>query len=150
MHDKHYLLAITLTMLLACSTHMISIDYDTYMQNQASYKNEDIIITAEIGQVLDNYEVFEGKRIETHALISHFEERDSMVWHLILEKEGKKLRAYEDDFLGFVPPDAVYLARWAKNEGGSVTARGELRKGGMELNQLTYKSLIVNTSAIPT
>jgi len=147
---RYYVITILLTILFACSTHITRIDSNTYLQNQALYKNEEVIIAADIAQVLDNYEVFEGRRIEITAPISHFEERDSMVWHLILEKEGKKLRAYEDDFLGYVPPDAVYLARWAKHEGGYVTARGKLFKGGMELDQLTYKSLIVNTSAIPT
>ena len=69
---------------------------------------------------------------------------------LILEKDGRQLRAYEDDFLKYVPADAVYLARWAKNEGGYVTVRGRLLDERMELNQLAYKNLIVDTSAIPT
>lgn len=147
---RHYGWAVILTMLLGCSTRITRIDADTFLNNQALYKNADVIITADLAQVIDNYAAFEGREIELTAPISHFEERDSISWHLVFEKEGKKLRAYEDDFLGFVPPDAVYLARLAKNEGGGVTARGELRKGGMELHQLTYKSLIVNTSAIPT
>lgn len=145
-----YLLALVLNFMLACSTQLVRIDWDTYKTNPSLYNDKDIIISADLADILDNYESFEDKRIELRAHIAHFEERDSMVWHLILEKEGKKLRAYEDDFLGFVPPDAVYLARLAKNEGGLVTARGKLFKGGMELDQLSYKSLLVNTSAIPT
>ena len=60
------------------------------------------------------------------------------------------IRAYESDFMGWVPPDATYLARWAKNEEGDVTALGKMFKGKIELDELTYKDLIVNTSAAPT
>jgi len=148
--QRYYILPIILTFWLASCVPIARIDSDTYLQNQALYKNREIIITTDLAQVLNNYEVFKGRRVEITATVSHFEERDSMVWHLILEKEGRKQRAYEDNFLKFVPADAVYLARWAKNEGGYVTARGKLFEGGMELDQLTYKSLIVNTSAIPT
>lgn len=147
---RYCAVTLLLTILLAGCVHEIRIDSAAYLQNPERYTNKDIIITADLAQVLDNYKLFEGRTIETNALISHFEERDSMAWHLILEKDGKQLRAYEDSFLKYVPADAVYLARWAKNEGGYVTARGKLLKDRMELDQLVYKTLIVNSSAIPT
>jgi hypothetical protein len=148
--QRHYVFTFILTVLFAGCAHEMRIDSATYLQNQALYNNKDIIINADLPQVLDNYEVFKGRTIEISALIAHFEERDSAVWYLILEKGGKQLQAYEDSFLKYVPADAVYLARWAKNEGGFVTARGKLLENRMELDQLTYKTLIVNTSAIPT
>jgi hypothetical protein len=92
----------------------------------------------------------QGKRVEISAPITHFEERDAPSWFITFEKDGQKIRGYESDFLGWIPPDAVYLARWAKKEGGNVTAQGKLLGNGLELDQLTYKTLIVNTSAIPT
>jgi hypothetical protein len=136
--------------LLAGCAHEMRIDSATYLHNPALYKNKDVIITADLPQVLDNYDAFMGTTIETAARIAHFEERDSLSWHLVLEKDGKKLRAYEDSFFKYVPADAVYLARWAKNEGGYVTARGTLLKDRMELDQLVYKNFIVNSSTIPT
>jgi hypothetical protein len=147
---RYYFIPLLLTVLLEGCAHEIRIDSGTYLHNPALYKHKDVIITADLPQVLDNYEALRGATIETSARIAHFEERDSASWYLILEKEGKELRAYEDTFLKFVPADAVYLARWAKNEGGNVTARGKLLDGRMELDQLAYKTLIVNTSAIPT
>jgi hypothetical protein len=147
---RYYFIPLLLTVLLEGCAHEIRIDSGTYLHNPSIYKHKDVIITADLPQVLDNYEALRGATIETSARIAHFEERDSASWYLILEKEGKELRAYEDSFLKFVPADAVYLARWAKNEGGYVTARGKLLQGRMELDQLAYKTLIVNTSAIPT
>ena len=138
-----------LIVLIGCSP-MMRIDADTYVHNQELYEGKETIITAELGEVFENYELFQGKRIEITASITHFEERDAPSWFIVLEKDGQQIRGYESDFLGWVPPDAVYLARWAKKEGGDVIAQGKLIGEGMELDQLTYKTLIVNTSAIPT
>ncbi len=138
-----------LIILIGCSP-MMRIDADTYLHNQELYEGKATIITAELGEVFENYELFQGKRIEITAPIIHFEERDAPSWFIVLEKDGQQIRGYESDFLGWVPPDAVYLARWAKKEGGDVIAQGKLIGEGMELDQLTYKTLIVNTSAIPT
>lgn len=133
-----------------CTQKIVKVDSETYFDNQAAYRDKNTIITADLVEVVDNNHLFEGKWIEIKAPITHFEERDSPAWYLIFEKEGRKIRAYEHDFLGWVPPDAAYLARWAKHEGGDVTALGKVLKGNIELDELTYKDFIVNTSAIPT
>jgi hypothetical protein len=131
-------------------TPMIRVDADTYLHNQELYEGKGTIITAELGEVFENHELFQGKRVEITAPIIHFEERDAPSWFIVLEEDGQKIRGYESDFLGWVPPDAVYLARWAKKEGGDVIAQGKLIGESLELDQLTYKTLIVNTSAIPS
>ena len=147
---KYYLVAfLSMVTLLGC-TEMIRVDTDTYMQNQASYEGKHAIITAELEDVLENYELFQGKHIEVSAPLTHFEERDAPAWFLTLEKNGKKIRCYEDDYISYVPPDALYLARWARRDGGEVTARGKLKEGRIELDQLSYKGLIVNTNTIPS
>ena len=148
---KNYNLALLYLLFLAgCGQQIIKVDSATYFRNQTAYQDKSTIITANLAEVVDRNDLFEGKWIEISAPITHFEERDSPVWYLIFEKEGRIMRAYESDFLGWVPPDAVYLARWAKREGGDVTARGKVLQGNMELDELTYKTLMVNTSAIPS
>ena len=147
---KYYVVAIlSIATLLSC-TQMIRVDADTYLQNQASYEAKHTIITTDLEDVLENYELFQGKNIEVTAPLTHFEERGSPAWFLTLEKDGKKIRCYEDDYIRYVPPDVLYLARWAKRDGGEVIARGKLKEGGIELDQLTYKSLIVNTNNMPS
>ena len=134
---------------LGC-TQMIRVDADTYLNSPAEYEGQDTLITAELGELLENKELFQGRRLEIAAPITHFEERDAPSWFIVFEKDGQKIRGYESDFLGWVPPDAVYLARWAKKEGGDVTVQGKLLGNSLELDQLTYKTLIVNTSTIPS
>ena len=139
-----------LVLFFGCSQQITRVDSKTYFDNQSAYSDKFTIISADLAEVADNTDIFEGKWIEIKAPITHFEERDSPAWYLIFEKDGRKIRAYEHDFLGWVPPDAAYLARWAKHEGGEVTALGKILKGNIELDELTYKGFIVNTSAIPT
>ena len=138
-----------LVLLFGCSQKIVKVDSTTYFDNQAAYSDRNTIITADLVELVDNNDLFEGKWIEIKAPITHFEERDSPSWYLIFEKEGRKIRAYESDFLGWVPPDATYLVRWAKHEGGNVTAQGRVRQGNIELDELTYRDLIVNTNTIP-
>ena len=148
---QQYLRALLYLFFLAgCTQQIIKVDSDTYFSNKTTYQGKNTIINADLVDVVENKDIFEGKWIEISAPIIHFEERDSPAWYLIFEKDGRKMRAYEDDFIGYVPPDAVYLARWAKKEGGNVTALGKVLQGNMELDELSYKSLVVNTSAIPT
>ena len=147
-HFKKFLLCFIF--LAGCTQQIVKVDSDTYFHNQEAYEDKSTIITADLADVVDRNDLFEGKWIEINAPITHFEERDSPVWYLIFEKEGRKIRAYESDFMGWVPPDATYLARWAKKEGGDVTALGKVLQGNMELSELSYKNLIVNTNTIPT
>ena len=131
--------------LLGCA-ELIRVDAETYMLNPAKYEGEYILIAADLGQVLEHYQLLQGLDIETAGTLTHFEERDAPSWYVTLEKDGNMIKAYEDNYLRFVPSDADYLARWAKREEGTVTARGKLMEWGMELDQLTYRDLIVNTN----
>jgi hypothetical protein len=136
----------SLTTLFGC-TELIRVDAETYMLNQGMYKGKYILISADLEEVLEHYQLLQGLDIEITAPITHFEERNAPSWFVTLEKDGNMIRAYEDNYLRLVPSDADYLARWAKKEGGKVTARGKLMARGMELDQLTYRDLIVNTNA---
>ena len=138
----------SLVALLSCA-RMIRVDADSYLHNRPLYEEKNTIIIVDLKEVLEKYELFQDKDIEVTAPLTHFEKKDSPAWFLTLEKDGEKLRCYEDDYRHFVPNDALHLARLAKREGGEVTAIGRLKKGGIELDQLTYKKLIVNTNDIP-
>ena len=145
MRKYQFIILLFLVVLWGC-TKQIRVDADNYMQNPAHYEGKHTLISVELKDILENYELFEGKDIEVMASVTHFEKRDSPGWYLTLEKDGNSIRAYEDDYQRFVPRDAVYLARWAKREGGDVIARGKVMEGRIELNHLSYKTFTVNTN----
>ena len=145
---KYKVIALLSIVALSGCTKQIRVHADDYIKNQAFYEGKDTIISVDLEDILENSALFEGKDVEVMAPITHFEQRDSPGWYLTLEKDGKKIRGYEDDYQRFVPGNVLYLARWAKKEGGDVTARGKLMKWGIELDQLSYKSLTVNTNTL--
>lgn len=146
---RYYLIVfVSLVSLLGC-TKMISVDGDTYMQNQAFYDGKHVLIKTDLEDVLDQYKLYEGKNVELTAPVTYYGDRGFSRWYLTLEKDGKGLRCYEERYRYYLPWKALYLVRWAKSEGGEVTARGKLKKDGIELYQLAYKDLTINTSTVP-
>ena len=135
----------SLTALLGC-VELIRVDAETYMRNPAIYEGQYILIATNLEEVLEHYQLLQGLDIEITAPLTHFEERDGPSWFVTLEKGGNMIKAYEDNYQRFVPAEADYLARWAKREGGTVIAQGKLMEWGIELDQLTYRELIVNTN----
>ena len=75
---KYFKIALlSLFFLTGCAQQIIKVDSDTYFRNQAAYQDKSTIITADLVEVVDSDELFEGKWIEISAPITHFEERDS-------------------------------------------------------------------------
>jgi hypothetical protein len=147
---RKYLLMISVFLvILSGCTKMIRVDADTYMQNQAFYEGKDILIETNLANVLAQYTQYTDKNVELTAPVSSYRDWGMSGWYLILERDGKKLRCYEENYSYYLPWKALYLVRWARSEGGEVTARGKVRKDGIELCALTYKSLTVNTNAVP-
>ena len=140
------MISVFLLILSGC-TRMIRVDADTYMQNQAFYEGKDILIETNLANVLSQYTQYTDKNVELTAPVSSYRDWGMSGWYLILERDGKKLRCYEENYSYYLPWKALYLVRWARSEGGEVTARGKVRKDGIELCALTYKSLTVNTNA---
>ncbi len=143
------LLCMTAILSSGCA-QLVRIDSDDYLRDTTRYGKYFTIIETELEDLLERYEQLLDKDIELTAPITHYEERDAPVWFLVLEKDGKKIRCYEDNYRRFVPPNVRYLTRWALYEGGEVTVRGKLKPWGIELTQLTYKSLVVNTNDPPS
>ena len=148
MRRYNLIVFVSLVTLLGC-TKMIRVDADTYMQNQAFYEGKNVLIKADLEDVLEQYKLYKGKNIELTAPVTSYGGWGFSGWYLFLEKEGKKIRCYEERYRYYLPWRALYLVRRAKSEKGEVTARGKLRKDGIELCQLTYKNLTVNTNSVP-
>jgi len=130
-------------------THMIKTDMDTYLLNKDAYKRKKVVFTTDVADLVDRYELYKGKEVELTAPITYFGKEDFSTWYIILARDEKQIRAYEDNYQKYINPDAFQLLTWAKSEGGAVTVRGKLKEMGIELNQLTYNSYIVHTNSRP-
>jgi len=122
---------------------------DSYLKNQAYYKGKRVIITADLENILERYELYQGKEVELSAPVTYFGKWNFRTWYLILEKNGRKIRCYEDEYRIYAGRDALSLLKFAKSEGSEVTIRGKLKHDGIELNRLIYKDYVVNTNSKP-
>ena len=147
---KYYYLVFyfTLSAFLACAP-LIKTDLDSYLQDQAYYKGKQVVITADLENILERYELYQGKEVEFSAPVTYFGKWQFRTWYLMLEKDGKKIRCYENEYRIYPGRDALSLLRIVKSEGGEITVRGKVKPDGIELNRLIYKEYAVNTNSKP-
>jgi len=124
---------------------LVRVDLDTYLKNQAQYKNKHVVITATLKDVTEHYDRYKHREIELSAPLTYYGIGGFWTWYVLLEQDGKKLRCYEDHYRLLPDPSAVDLALTARAKKGIVTARGNLFKDGIELNRLIYNGYDINT-----
>ena len=136
---------IALVAIVGC-TPMIKLDIDTYLQNPDYYKKMDVVFTTNLGDLLERYDLYQGKDIEITAPVTSFGHWNFWTWYLILEKNGKKVRAYESAYRIYPDLYTLNLMKVVRSEKGEVTVRGELQRDGIELDRLAYKDFSINTN----
>ena len=134
---------------LSSCIHTVKTDMNNYLQNKDAYKWKRVVFTAELHDIVERRETFQGKEVELTAPVGSFGKHDFPTFYLLLEKDGRQLRACEKNYHRYVNGDALHLLLWANSEGGEVTVRGKLKEDGIELNQLVYKKYLVNTNKSP-
>ena len=132
----------------SCS-HLIKTDMDSYLQNRQAFKWKKVVFTTDLDDLLERYDIFQGREVELSAPVAYFGKEDFPTFYLILEQEGNQIRAYEENYHRYVNGDALQLLIWAKSEEGKVTIRGKVKEDGIELNQLVYNELLINTNRRP-
>jgi len=136
---------IVLVVIVGCAP-MIKIDIDTYLQNPDHYRKMDVVFTTDLEDLLERYELYKGKEIEITAPATSFGNWKFWTWYLMLEKNGKKVRAYESEYRIYPDLYALDLMKVVRSEGGEVTVRGKLNRDGIELDRLAYKNFSINTN----
>jgi len=139
---------IALLILSGCK-HMVRTDIDTYLENRQEYKRKRVVLTTDLEDILNRYELYQNKEVELSAPVSYFGKEGFSTFYLNLAKDGKQIRAYEDNYQHYVNRDALQLLIWAKSDGGEVTVRGKLKEEGIELLQLAYNDYVVDTNVRP-
>jgi len=136
---------IALVAIVGC-TPMIKLDIDTYLQNPDYYKKMDVVFTTNLEDLLERNELYQGKEIEVTAPVTSFGNWNFWTWYLILEENGKKVRAYESEYRIYPDLYALNIMHAVRSKGGEVTVRGELRRDGIELDRIAYQGLSINTN----
>jgi len=144
-----YFLACALSLPAGCMKNIVRLDLDTYIENQPSYADQDIVITASLDDVLARYSLYENKKIEVAAQVLYYRSYGFWTWHLMLDENGKKLRCYTHYYRIEPGWDAVNLLERAIHGKKAVTVLGMLKKDGLDIQRLTCDNETANTSFKP-
>jgi hypothetical protein len=144
---KQTLAALLLASMIGCAPKpLIRVDIDTYMKNQAQYKDKNVVIETTLKDVVKNYDLYKGKDIELSAPITYHGKSLFRTWYLMLEKDGMKLRCYEDKYQHYPDPLAVDVGLKARRHKDAVTVRGKLYSDGLSLDRIIYDGYDINTN----
>ena len=145
-------ISVLLLLITGCmSKEIVKVDLDTYLKNQQQYKGEqfkdkEVVITATLKDVNARYDLYKGKIIELSAPVTYYGKSLFWTWYITLQKEGFKLRCYEDHYRLYPDTLAVDAALKARTSGGEVTVRGKLYSDGLEMERLMYNGYNIDTN----
>ena len=95
---KHFIKCIFLCAVILFSgctvKEQIRVDIDKFTKDQASYVDEDVIITATLEDVVSRYYLYRGKKIELTAPFSSYGTKGFWTWYVMLQKGENTLRCY--------------------------------------------------------
>ena len=121
----------------------VRVDIDSFIKDQASYIDEDVVITAMLEDVVSRYSLYRGKKIEITAPVHYFGPRNFWTWYVLLQKDEKTLRCYTRHYRIKVSDDALHLLRLARHKKEPVTVLGVLNKDGIDIEKISYDGMSV-------
>ena len=145
-------IAVLLLLISSCmQKEIVKVDLDTYLKNQQQYKGEQfkdkkLVITSTLKDVNERYDLYKGKIIELSAPVTYYGKSLFWTWYITLQKDGFKLRCYEDHYRLYPDRLAVDAALTARKSGDEVTVRGKLYSDGLEMEWLIYDGYNIDTN----
>jgi len=130
---------------------IVRVDLDTYLKNQQQYqgeqfKDKEVVITTTLKDVNERYALYKGKIIELSAPVTYYGKSLFWTWYITLEKDGIKMRCYEDHYRLYPDTLAVNVALKARIRSDEVTVRGKLYTDGLEMEGLIYNGYNIDTN----
>lgn len=135
----YYIVIIVLSLIGCAAKPAVRMDVDTYVKNRGQYKTTNILITADIGDLVKHTDLLRGAEVEVAGLVSYFGTNNFWTWYVLLEKGGHTIRCYAHQYRVEPGRDALQLVRWAKTEHGEITISGTLKNDGIAIRYISYK-----------
>ena len=144
---KHFIKCIFLIafiLILGCTVkEQVRVDIDKFIKDQASYIDEDVVITATLEDVVSRYDLYRGKKIELSAPFGYFGSEKFWTWYIMLQKGENTLRCYTNHYRLRTANEAVSLLRRAKRKKESITVLGVLNNNGIDIEIFSYDGISV-------
>ena len=121
----------------------VRVDIDKFTKDQASYIDEDVIITATLEDVVSRYDLYRGKRVELSAPFSYFGTKGFWTWYIMLQKGENTLRCYTHYYRIKPSNRATGLLRRAESKKASIRILGFLYQDGLDIKEIYHDGISV-------
>jgi hypothetical protein len=149
---KHFIKCIFLIAFILISgctvKEQVRVDIDKFIKDQASYIDEDVVITATLEDVVSRYDLYRGKKIELSAPFSYFGSNKFWTWYIMLQKGENTLRCYTNHYRLRTSNEAVNLLMRAEREKASITVLGVLNNDGLDIEIFSYDGIFVRADVL--
>ena len=126
----------------------VRVDIDSFIKNQASYVDKDVVITAVLEDVISRYSLYRGKKIEITAPFNYFGSGKFWTWHIMLKKDENTLRCYTHYYRIKASNDALRLLRRARSKKEEITVTGILKPDGIDIEKLCHDGISVRPDLV--
>ena len=149
---KHFIKCIFLIAFILISgctvKEQVRVDIDKFIKDQASYIDEDVVITATLEDVVSRYDLYRGKKIELSAPFSYFGSEKFWTWYIMLQKGENTLRCYTNHYRLRTANEAVNLLMRAERKKESITVLGVLNNDGIDIEMFSNDGIFVRPAQI--
>ena len=149
---KHFIKCIFLCAIILFSgctvKEQVRVDIDKFTKDQASYIDEDVVITATLEDVVSRYDLYRGKKIELSAPFSYFGSEKFWTWYILLQKDENTLRCYTNHYRLRTAKEAVSLLMRAERGKKSITVLGVLNNDGIDIEIFSNDGISVRPAQI--
>ena len=149
---KHFIKCIFLIAFILISgctvKEQVRVDIDKFIKDQASYIDEDVVITATLEDVVSRYDLYRGKKIELSAPFNYFGSEKFWTWYIMLKKGDDTLRCYTHHYKLRTAYEAVSLLRRAKRKKESITVLGVLNNDGIDIEMFSNDGIFVRPDGV--
>ena len=149
---KHFIKCIFLIAFILISgctvKEQVRVDIDKFIKDQASYIDEDVVITATLEDVVSRYDLYRGKKIELSAPFSYFGSEKFWTWYIMLQKGENTLRCYTNHYRLRTANESVSLLMKAERKKESITVLGVLNNDGIDIEMFSNDGIFVRPAQI--
>lgn len=144
------MLCVLALLAFACSSlPRVRSTLDEVLADPAAFEDCELIITADIGDVLDRAPLYRERRIEVTGTVAYYGTRSFWTWHIMLADGQRQLRCYTRHYRVSVGRDAETMLLRAFAAQKPLTINGFLRNDGIDIREIVYEDQIVRPNFKP-
>jgi len=142
-------LAVLLPVAACSSLPRVRAPLDQVLADPTAFEDSELIVTADIADVLERYPLYRERRIEVTGTVVYYGRQSFWTWYLLLTDGQRTLRCYTHHYRLSAGRDAKVMLLRALKDRKPLTVNGFLRNDGIDIREIVYEGQIVRPDYKP-